>query len=57
MNEQPEESEVRAMRDQVFGPEPKYCGDANWEACRHRWMQPEAVAWLRERSKTTLKNV
>jgi hypothetical protein len=39
------ESEVRALRDQVFG---RPTSDNNWDACKDDWMTPENVAWLKD---------
>lgn len=40
----PNEAEARKLRDQVFG---HAATDKNWEACKERWMTPEAMKWLR----------
>lgn len=39
------ETEVRAMRDRVFG---HTASDSNWEGCREYWMQPNEVQWLKD---------
>jgi hypothetical protein len=41
----PPESDVRAMRDRVFGC---MSSDRNWEGCKAGWMKPEEIAWLRK---------
>jgi hypothetical protein len=41
------EAEVRAMRDRVYGVP---SSDNNWDGCRDGWMQPEAIAWLRDQT-------
>jgi len=40
--EQLTETEIRQLRDNIFGPSK----DNNWEACREHWMRPADVAWL-----------
>lgn len=42
------EQEVRAMRDRVYGTTGDVGRDNNnWEGCKHHWLKPEEVAWLR----------
>jgi len=41
------ESEVRAMRDKCYGVA---SSDANWEACKHKWLTQESIEWLRKHS-------
>lgn len=40
------EQEVRKLRDNIYGSEPKYRTDAGWEHTKDNWMTPENVAWL-----------
>jgi hypothetical protein len=47
----PTESEVRKLRDMVFG---STSTDVNWNASRDSWMRPDAVAWLRGRVEILL---
>lgn len=42
---QPSESEVRKLRDKVYGVP---ISDKEWEHCKHHWMRPDDVKWLRE---------
>jgi len=42
------ESEVRAMRDRVYGGT---IGDAAWAVCRAGWMDPKEVEWLKEQNE------
>lgn len=42
----PSETEVKALRDAVYGPG----SEKNWAGCREYWMRPESVRWLREQS-------
>ncbi len=37
------ESEVRKLRDNIYGP----CTDKNWEECKVHWMHEDAIEWLR----------
>ena len=37
------ETEVRALRDRVFE---NPTTDKNWEACKEKWMMPDAMIWL-----------
>ncbi len=43
MNNPPTETEVRTLRDRVFG---KPITDNEWSTCRAHWMAPSQVAWL-----------
>ena len=47
---QPTESEVRAMRDRVFG---QPSTDRNWENCKDNWMRPSEIRWLQEQDVRT----
>jgi hypothetical protein len=40
------ESEVRALRDAVYGP----CTDKAWDACKNAWMNPDSIEWLIEKA-------
>lgn len=40
---QPGETEIRAMRNSIYGP----CTDKSWEACKDAWMRKDSVEWLR----------
>ncbi len=42
------ETEIRAMRDIVYGKE---SSDNNWEHCKNNWMTPESIDWLIEHSE------
>lgn len=42
--DQPTEAEVRALRDNIYGPGT----DNNWENCKDDWMTPENIQWLRD---------
>ena len=42
----PQELYVRRLRDRIYGSEPKFRTDANWEHVRNNWMKPENVKWL-----------
>lgn len=44
----PTEQEVRALRDNVYGTQPKFRTNEGWAATRENWMKPENVAWLRQ---------
>jgi hypothetical protein len=44
MSDTATEAEVRAMRDEVFGPST----EGNWAACCESWMRPASIEWLRE---------
>jgi len=37
------EPEIRALRDRVFD---QVSTDSNWNACGHKWMTSDGVAWL-----------
>ena len=37
------EADVRQLRDRVFE---QTSTDNNWNACRVKWLEAEAVAWL-----------
>lgn len=39
------ESEVRAMRDKVYGAPSK---NKNWEFAKIHWMKPSEIKWLKE---------
>jgi hypothetical protein len=41
------ESEVRRLRDNIYG----HHTDEGWNACKHNWMLPENVQWLRDRQQ------
>lgn len=41
---EPTESEVRALRDAVYGIP---ISDAEWEKCKSKWMEPGEVVWLK----------
>lgn len=43
---QPTEECVRGLRNNIYGPNPKYCTDDGWESTKHNWMKPENVRWL-----------
>jgi len=43
----PSEAVVRQLRDLVYG---QVSTDANWDACRDKWMNPADIAWLRVRA-------
>lgn len=47
----PSDSEVRALRDRVFGHR---ISDQSWAMIRHNWITPENVAWLREKAARSL---
>lgn len=40
------EEYVRRLRDNIYGPTPKFCTDEGWQATKHNWMRPDAVIWL-----------
>lgn len=46
------ESEVRALRSAVFGE----CTESNWANTKDRWMQPENIAWLKEKAAKPLRS-
>jgi hypothetical protein len=48
--EPPTEDEVRELRDKVYGPQT----DKEWEQCKHNWMRPDSVEWLREKAKRVI---
>ena len=37
------ESQVRALRDKVFGQQST---DKNWDGCKENWMRPSEIKWL-----------
>ena len=43
---QPTEECVRGLRNNIYGPNPKYCTDDGWESTKANWMKPENVRWL-----------
>lgn len=43
---QPSESEVRALRNAVYG---KPISNSAWECIKNIWMKPEEIQWLRDR--------
>jgi hypothetical protein len=46
----PFEDEVRELRDKVYGPQT----DNEWEQCKHNWLRPDSVEWLREKAKRVI---
>lgn len=48
MNHTPTESEVRALRDLVYGVP---ISDREWDHCKHNWMRPDSIAWLQEKAQ------
>lgn len=55
MTPPPSESQIRRLRDNLYGPLPEHCTDSGWEHCRERWMTPENVQWLLENQPKTKK--
>lgn len=47
------EAQVRAMRDAIYGTEPRYRTDGGWAACKEHWMRPEQIEWLKHMTKDT----
>lgn len=47
-NAPPAESEIRAMRDLVYGVPST---DLNWEYTKKYWLREDSIAWLREKAQ------
>lgn len=45
------EKEVRILRDKVYGSP---ISENEWENCKHNWMKPKNIEWLKKKSKTPL---
>jgi hypothetical protein len=41
------ESEVRVLRDKVYGPST----DAGWDACKDNWMREDSILWLKNEAR------
>lgn len=42
------EAEVRVLRDRIYPNVKDSDGNANWAACKDKWMEPDNVRWLLE---------
>lgn len=39
----PTESEVRQLRDNIYGPQ----SEKEWQACKHHWLADDQIYWLK----------
>ncbi len=47
-----EEVEARRMRDAVYIIEST---DANWDACKDKWLEPDSIEFLKKHSQIKLQ--
>lgn len=52
-NQAPTESEIRKLRDRVYGVP---ISDESWMQVRANWSRPDSVAWLKKKAERPLLN-